>query len=289
MPSPQGWVPILPSTSPNSLSRYSPLSFAMTGWNSRRLIFYLARRKIETRYRGSIFGILWALLEPLAMLTIYTFVFSFVFRARWGGLPPGVHGEFAIFLFSGLTIYAVFSESVNESPSSILESTAYVKQLIFPTEVLAWVLVLAGLFRFSINSVLLVAFYRLTMGNLPVSAAFMPLVLLPVVLLALGVTWLLSSLGVFLRDVGQFVGLATTGLLFLSPIFYPASAIPERFQSIYFLNPFAGVLEMSKRSLFEGQPPDPLELGVLVAVGWAVAWAGHSWFQLTKSSFADVL
>lgn len=270
------------------VSPYHPFSFAVTGWQHRDLILKLAWRRIETRYRGSVLGLGWAVLEPLAMLAIYTFVFSFVFRARWGSLP-GEHGQFALFLFSGLTIYAVFSESVNDAPQSILGSEVYVKQLIFPTEVLAWVILVAALFKFAISSALLVFFYRLTQGQLPVAAFFMPLIMLPVLLLTLGATWLLSSLGVFLRDIGQLVGLATTGLLFLSPIFYPASAVPERFQTFYALNPFTGILEMAKQSLFAGHAPDPLRLAILLAVGWAVAWAGWCWFVKTKTSFADVL
>jgi len=270
------------------MSPYNPLSFVATGWQHKELILQLAWRRIEGRYRGSMLGLSWALLEPLAMLAIYTFVFSFVFRARWGALP-GEHGEFALFLFSGLTIYAVFSEAVNDAPQSILSSEVYVKQHVFPTETLAWVSMVAGLFRFAVSSTLLVIFYLATQGNLPVAALFMPLIMLPVMLLTLGVTWFLSSLGVFLRDLGQFVGLATTGLLFLSPIFYPASTIPERFHDLYFLNPFAGILEMSKRSLFQGLAPDPGEFAILVGVGWAIAWAGHGWFVRTKASFADAL
>jgi len=222
------------------------------------------------------------------MLAIYTFVFSFVFQARWGTLS-GERGEFALFLFSGLTIFAVFSDSANDAPQSIMASGVFVKQLAFPTEVLAWVSVVTVLFKFIVSSSLLVVFYRATQGNLPMAALFMPLVMLPIVLLTLGVTWVLSSVGVFLRDLGQLVGPLTTGLLFVSPIFYPASTIPERFHSLYFLNPFASVLEMSKRSLFEGLPPDPWELLALTVVGWVVAWLGFFWFVRTKSSFADVL
>ena len=270
------------------MSPYNPLAFAATGWKHRELIARLAWRRIEGRYRGSILGISWALLEPLAMLGVYTFVFSFVFQARWGSAPTG-HGEFALFLFSGLMIYGVFSEAVNDAPHSMLSAQQYVKQLIFPTETLAWVTLLAGLFKFVLSAGLLVAVYRLTRGNLPSTALYLPVIVLPVLLMTLGATWLLSSLGIFLRDLGQLVGLATAALLFLSPIFYSASVIPERFQTIYFLNPFAGILEMSKRSLFEGLPPDAGEYGLLLGAGWLIAWIGYSWFVWTKSSFADAL
>lgn len=273
------------------MSPYHPFSFVSTGWRHRTMILRLAGRRIEARYRGSFLGITWAVLEPLALLAIYTFIFGLVFRAKWGTLPvgDGAQGEFALFLFSGLTIYSIFSEAVNDSPQALLASEQYVKQLVFPSEVLAWVAVLAGLFRFAISSALLVLFYRLSLGNLPVTALFLPVIVLPVILFTLGVTWLLSSLGVFLRDLGQLVGLFTTALLFVSPIFYPASTIPERYHHLYFLNPFAGILEMSKRSLFEGVVPDAMEVAVLFLIGWVVAWLGHSWFLRTKAGFADVL
>ena len=273
------------------MSPYHPLSFLATGWRHRVMILRLAGRRIEARYRGSLLGMTWAVLEPLALLAIYTFIFGLVFRAKWGSLPmgDGTQSDFALFLFSGLTIYSVFSESVNDSPQSVLASEQYVKQTVFPSEVLAWVAVMTGLFRFAVSSTLLVIFYRLSLGNLPVTALLLPLVLLPVVFLTLGVTWLFSSLGVFLRDLGQLVGLFTTALLFMSPIFYPASTIPERYRDLYFLNPFAGVLEISKLSLFEGRLPDAWEMATLLLIGWLVAWLGHSWFIRTKAGFADVL
>ena len=255
------------------------------------MILRLAGRRIASRYRGSVLGIAWAVLEPLAMLGIYTFIFGLVFRAKWGALPvgDGSRGEFALFLFSGLAIYSVFSEAVNDSPQAILGADQYVKQLIFPSEVLAWVAVVAGLFKFVISMSLLVFFYRMTLGHLPVTALLLPLIVLPVILLTLGVTWLVSSLGVYLRDLGQLVGLCTTALLFVSPIFYPASTIPARFQDLYFLNPFAGVLEMSKQILFAGVVPDPIAIVGSIAIGWGVAWLGHGWFLRAKAGFADVL
>jgi lipopolysaccharide transport system permease protein len=252
------------------------------------MILRLAGRRIEGRYRGSVLGLGWVLVEPLALLAIYTFVFSLVFRARWGSLPAE-HGNFALFLFSGLTIYSVFSETVNESPNAVLASEAYVKQFVFPSEVLAWVAVVAALFKFAISSALLVACYRLTVGNLPITSLFLPLIVLPVVFLTLGVTWFLSALGVYFRDLGQAVGLFTTALLFVSPIFYPASTIPEPYRGLYFLNPFAGILEMSKRSLFDGQIPDLPQVMLLLIVGWGAAWLGHAWFVRVKAGFADVL
>ena len=269
-------------------SSLNPLSFVATCWRHRVMIFRLVARRIEEQYRGSVLGMAWVVLEPVAMLFVYTFVFSFVFSARWGALPAD-RGHFALYLFSGLTIYAVFSETVNESPRAILSAEAYVKQLVFPAEVLAWVALLTSLFKFAISWLVLLVWYGVSLGTPPATALLVPIVLLPVIFVTLGATWFLSALGVYLRDLGKLVGLFTTALLFLSPIFYPASVIPEQYRDLYFLNPFAGVLEISKQSLFEGVVPPFGEIAVLFAAGWLVAWVGHAWFMRTKAGFADVL
>lgn len=270
------------------MSTAHPFSFLITGWKHRRLIRRLAWRKIEQKYRGSVLGFLWALFHPLFMLSIYTFVFSFVFKARWN-LPGGGEAEFALLLFSGLTIYSIFSDCVNEAPNLMAANSIFIKQLVFPTEVLAWVSLLASLFTFTSSMLLLAIFYVAVLGTPPWTVAYMPMILGPVLLLTLGMVWLLSSLGVFLRDISQLVGVSTTALLFMSPIFYSASNIPQAYRGYYDLNPFVHILEMSRASIFFVTVPDWQTLGGLTLIGWLVSWAGYAWFMKTKRSFPDVL
>jgi lipopolysaccharide transport system permease protein len=267
---------------------YQPFSFVHAGWKQRRLITHLAWRKIEARYRGSVLGLFWTLIHPLLMLGVYTFVFSYVFRAKWN-LPSGGQSEFAIYLFSGLIIYTIFSECANEAPGLMLANEVYIKQLIFPTEALAWVSLLAALFNFGVSLVLLIGFYALVIGEPPITFLYLPLVMGPLVFLTLGAVWLLSSLGLYLRDLNQIVTVLTTALLFLSPIFYSSEIIPEPYQQLYFLNPFASILEMSRGSIFLGTAPDWQKLGQLTLGAWFTAWIGYVWFMKTKGSFADVL
>lgn len=267
---------------------YEPVSFVRMGWRHRRLIRRLARRKIEARYRGSMLGLLWTLVQPLLMLGVYTFVFSVIFRARWGeGQAGGM--EFALFLFSGMIIYTVFSECVNEAPHLIYEHQALIKQVVFPSEVLAWVSLLASLAQFVVGLALLLVFNLAVYGGLPATAVWLPLVMLPVLLGTLGLVWIVSSLGVFLRDISQIVGLATTALLFLSPIFYSSANVPESLRPYYAINPFARLLEMSKDCLFYGHPLAWRTLGLLTLGAWALAWLGYAWFMNTKRGFADVV
>lgn len=267
---------------------YHPLSFLHAGWRHRTLIRRLAWRKVEARYRGSTLGLVWSLAHPLMMLLIYTFVFSVVFRARWN-VPEAEEGHFSLFLFSGLIIYALFAESVNEAPGLMVRNQTFIKQIVFPTEVLAWVSLLASLFNFAVSFLLLLGLHFVLAGPPPISALQLPLILLPLLLGTLGIVWLLASLGVYLRDVDQVVGLFTTALLFLSPIFYPASRIPEAFQPFYGLNPMARILEMSKASLFYSMSPNWAGLLSLTLGAWLVAWFGYAWFMKTKTGFADVL
>jgi len=270
----------------DSHSLYNPLAFVDSGWRNRSLILRLTARKIEARYRGSVLGVLWGLLNPLMMLGLYTFVFSVVFRARWAASG---RNEVALLIFAGLLLYTVFAKCVNEAPSLVVNHRTYIKQVVFPAEILVWVIVLTALFDFAIGFGGLGAFWVAGLGVPPATWLLLPLMLMPVVLLALGTTWLLSSLGVFLRDIEQVVGTFTTALLFLSPIFYPASRVPEELRSLYEWNPFALLVEMFREAVFSGFPPDWARWAVVAGVSWLTAWLGYAWFMTTKRSFADVL
>ena len=266
----------------------NPFSFLMVAWREQTLILEFTRRKVASRYRGSTLGMLWAVLNPLLMLSIYTFVFSVVFRSRWG-MESGGEGEFALFLYSGLVLYTVFSECVNEAPESLFQNAVYIKQHVFPSEVLAWASALSAVFSFLVNLLILVVFDVLILGVPGYAALYMPLMIVPVLLWTLGVVWIVSSIGVYLRDLGQVIPPLTTALLFLSPIFYPASRVPESFRWIYEFNPFVFILETARGALFYNRPPDWLGLGLCVLVAWLVAWCGYNCFVATKKGFADVL
>ena len=270
------------------MSIYNPLTVLGLSWQYRELAFSLARRKIARRYRGSVLGIFWAALIPLIMLGIYTFIFSVVFQNKWG-INSGDRFEFSLFLFSGLILYSLFSDCINEAPSALVENKLFIRQLVFPTEILAWVDLLVGLFNFFINGLVLMSFYSLVIGTPPFTLIYLPLIVLPIVFITLGGVWLVSSIGLYLRDLGHAVRLFTTAFLFLSPIFYPASAVPERFQALYAVNPLVHVLEMSKNALFYGLPPDWEILGFCLIGSWAFAWMAYIWFMKTKKGFADVV
>jgi len=257
----------------------------VTNWH---LVVQLTKRDVVGRYRGSVMGLLWSFFHPLFMLAVYTFVFSVVFKARWGG-PDESRAQFAVVLFAGLIVHNLFAEVINRAPGLILSNANYVKKVVFPLEVLPVVTMGSALFHAAVSLVVLLLAFLLLNGYVHVTAVFIPLVFIPLMTATLGVAWMLASLGVYARDVGQFVGTVTTVLLFLSPVFFPISAVPPFLQGWMLLNPLTFIIEQIRSVLIWGSAPDWSGLALYMLIALAVAWAGYAWFQRTRKGFADVL
>ena len=229
-------------------------------WRHRDLIPQMVRREVIGRYRGSVMGLLWSFLNPVLMLAVFTFVFSVIFKARWGVDGAESKADFALILFVGMIIHGVFAECVNRAPSLILGNVNFVKKVIFPLEILPWVAMGATLFHALVSVVVWAVFFLAVNGYLPWTIVFLPLVALPLVLLTMGFAWFLAATGVFLRDVAQTTGIFTTVLLFLSPIFYPVSALPEGYRGLLHLNPLTFLIEQAREVMVWGRVPDLLGL-----------------------------
>jgi lipopolysaccharide transport system permease protein len=266
----------------------SPRETVASLWRNRSLIRALVRREVVGRYRGSVMGILWSFFNPIFMLAVYTFVFSVVFKARWSGGSES-KTEFALVLFAGLIVFNLFAECFNRAPGLILSNVNYVKRVVFPLEILPWVALGSAIFHALVSlSVWLIA-YLLLFGVPHITILLLPLVILPLLLLIMGLSWGLASLGVYLRDVSQFIGIFTTVLLFLSPIFYPVSALPEQYRPLLLLNPLTPAIEQARQVLIWGNAPDLKILSMYLLCAALVAWLGFAWFQKTRKGFADVL
>lgn len=267
-----------------------PHEIAVSLWRNRDLVAALIKREVIGRYRGSIMGMAWSFFNPLLMLAIYTFVFSVVFKARWGtGGGDESKADFAILLFVGMIVHGLFAECINRAPALILSNVNYVKKVIFPLEILPWVAFGSALFHTVISVTVLLGAQLILSHHVPWTAVLFPLVLLPLALLAMGLAWFLSAFGVFVRDIGQVTGMFTTVLLFLSPVFYPLSALPPKYQGWLQLNPLAFIIEEGRKVLVLGQLPSFGHWSALTAVGMLAAWCGFAWFQKTRKGFADVL
>lgn len=261
---------------------------AASVWRNRSLLRSLIHREVVGRYRGSFMGILWSFFNPILMLAVYTFVFSVIFKSRWGGGSDS-KTEFALVLFAGLIVFNVFSECINRAPGLILANVNYVKKVIFPLEILPWVSLGATLFHAMISLAVWLVAYCIFFGLPHATAFLLPLVVLPLLFFVLGLTWLLASLSVYLRDVAQFIGIVVTIMMFLSPIFYPASALPEAYRQFLFLNPITPAVEFTRDVLFWGRIPDMTVLATYCFVSPIIAWLGFAWFQKARKGFADVL
>jgi len=252
-----------------------------------QLLLHMAKREVVGRYRGSLFGIAWSFLNPLMMLAIYTFVFGVIFSARWQG--SGGHADFAINLFAGLIVFNILSECLNRAPTLVLNNVSYVKKVVFPLYILPITVLFSVLFHAGVSLVILLLFYLFVHGLPHWTVVFLPLVWAPLALVALGCSWFLASLGVYLRDIGQVVGVMTTALLFLSPVFFPASALPEAVRQWAFLNPLTLPIGQTRELVIHGNMPDWSQLAIYAAVSVLVAWLGYGWFDKTRNGFADVI
>lgn len=259
-------------------------------WVHRGLIHQMVAREVVGRYKGSVFGLMWSFLNPVLMLVVYTFVFSVVFKARWnaGEVDDG-KAQFAIVLFVGMIVHGLFAEVLNKSPGLVVGNVNFVKKVVFPLEILPVVCMGAALFHAVVSLFVLMLASLLFNKGLPWTVLAFPVIILPLVIFTLGGAWILASLGVFIRDVAQSVGIVTTIMLFLSPVFFPVTALPERYQAWMQANPLTFIIESSRGALIYGRLPDPLSLLIYTAVAVLVAWFGYAWFQKTRKGFADVL
>ena len=270
-------------------SSISLRSLAASGWKHRQLLHQMVKRDVLGRYRGSALGVFWSLVHPILMLVVYTFVFSVVFTSRWPGSATDSKLYFAIVLFAGMIVFGIFAECIQRAPTVVVNQPNFVKKVVFPLEIMAWTTLGAALFHAGISLIVLTLLILLVKGGVPWTAVFLPLVLLPLLCLTLGLTWFFSALGVYVRDVNQLLGVVVTALMFLSPLFYPSSALPAEFQWLSAVNPIAFSIEQTREVLIFGGLPDWHSLAVYTVIAGATMWLGFAWFQKTRRGFADVL
>ena len=223
------------------------------------------------------------------MLLAFTFVFSVVFKAKWGIGSDESKADFAIILFVGMIIYGLFSDCVNSAPGLILSNVNYVKKVVFPLEILPWVAMGSALFHAVVSLAVWSVFYLLLNASFHWTAVLLPVVIVPLVLATMGIAWILTSLGVFVRDITQVISILTTVLMFLSPIFYPVSALPKEYQPLLHINPLTFMIEEARNVLIWGRMPDWIGWAIYLSVSVVIAWIGFWWFQKTRKGFADVL
>lgn len=269
----------------------SPASLVASLFRNLALIVRMTRRDVVARYRGSFIGLAWSFFNPVLLLIVYTFVFSVVFKARWGDSRFGADGDgnLAVMIFSGMIVHALFSECFVRSPQLITGNSNFVKRVVFPLEVLPWVSMGSAIFHLLVSLLVLVGGQLIASGAVHPTVLLAPLALVPLMLFTMGVSWFVSAAGVYFRDLAQASGIVSTMMLFLSPVFYPLSIVPEDYRAWFYLNPLTYMIELLRELVVFGSlpPVGPYLLYCMASI--TVAWLGYAWFQKTRRGFADVL
>ncbi|MBU3576949.1 ABC transporter permease [Polynucleobacter sp. UK-Kesae-W10] len=266
----------------------SPKEMVLSFWKNRLLIKSLVMREVQGRYRGSFGGIFWSIFNPIILLLIYTFVFSEIFKSRWEGGGDS-RTEFALVLFAGLIAFNFFTECFLRAPGLILSNVNYVKKVIFPLEILPWVSIGSSIFHAIISFIVWLAAYFILFGLPPYSIFWVPIIILPLIFFSVGVGWIFASLGVYIRDISQAVGIITTVLMFITPIFYPITAIPFQYRFFLEFNPLAYEVQQLRGVMYWGDTPDLNSFSIWLFLSFSFACIGFFWFQKTRKGFADVL
>lgn len=256
-------------------------------YRQRKLIQLMVRRDLVGRYKGSFAGLLWTVVNPLALLFIYWFVFSVILRVRFGASGKPI--DFVFYILAGLLPWMAFAEALIRSNTCILENPNLVKKVVFPLEVLPVNATLSGGINSLVGIVLLILLVLGNRGTIPWTLVLLPLIILPQLLLTAGFGWFLASLGVFIRDINHIIGLVLTVWMFLCPIVYPQSLVPDSLLPLMRLNPFMAVVEGYRSVLLDGTPPALLQWLYLLGASLLTFFLGYYWFIRTKKAFADVI
>lgn len=264
-----------------------PFGLLSKPWHYRYLIGELLKFQVSSRYRGSFVGWWWAFVQPLLMLTIFSFFYRAVGNSHWVNAEDAINPS--LIIFPGLIICNFFIACVIQAPLIIINQPHYVKKIVFPLEVLAWVAVASNLFDLLISTIVCVCFYIFCYGAVHWAIVFLPVIYLPLAIFALTICWLLSSLGVFIRDVVQVASLMSTGVFFLSPVFYRVADLPATLKVIVMCNPLTFIIQQSRQVFLQGEMPNFTYLLVYSLVALLSAYAGLLCFRHLHPSFADVL
>ncbi|QJP07255.1 ABC transporter permease [Pseudomonas multiresinivorans] len=255
---------------------------------NHELIWQLSRREISLRYSGSFLGIIWSFINPLAMLMVYSFVFGTVFKARWGAVATDSH-NYTVLLFVGMLFHGLFAECLAKSTTLIVGNSNYVKKVIFPLDILPWTVIGAALFHFLTGLIVLSGLQLFLTHELNWTVVYLPMILIPFILFLVGLSWLVSALGVYFRDINQVVGMVTAIMMFLSPVFYSIESIPEKFRPYMLANPLTLVIEQGRQLLIYGSAPTLEATLTISAIGLLSALLGLWFFNKTRRGFSDVL
>jgi lipopolysaccharide transport system permease protein len=256
--------------------------------SDRYLLIQITKKEIQSRYKGSYLGIMWSFIVPLLMLTIYTFVFSEVFEVKWS-IDTTSKFDFAIILFCGLNAFNMFAEVTNKSTVIIASNTNYVKKVIFPLGILPMAISLSALFNCIIGYFILVIANLILNGFISAYAYLIIFAIVPLIIFTIGISYIISGISVYLKDMNNIVNILTIVLMYMSPIFYSLDGVPEGFVVFCKMNPITYIIENIRNVLVYNKTIDLPSFGVSMIISTIVYILGYYIFNKVKDGFADVL
>lgn len=270
----------------------SPFQWLRLFRKESALIWQLAKREILEEVRGSALGLLWTVLNPLLMLTVYAVVFGMIFGARFDQSPNPGRADYVLGLFLGLALYRLVADVLTGAPRLLVSRANFVKKVVFPLEALPVTLLYVGVFRFLITFSLLAVGILIFRDGVAWHVLWLPVCIAPTMLIALGLGYLLSALGVFFRDLAHITGILSTVVLYASGVFYAAAKVESMAPEIWLWlqwNPLLITIEASRKVLLWNAPPDFASLGYAWAFGLLLCSLAYAIFRRLRPAFADVL
>ena len=267
---------------------FSIISYFKALLINRTVVAQFCRREITRQYRGSFMGFAWAFLVPLMMLCVYSFVFIGILKSRWPGAEQAGGLYYSLQLFCGLTVFNLFAEVLGRAPGLIAEQPNLVKKVVFPLEILPFVSLGAALFHMAIGMVILLICVFIFQG-LSIYIFLLPIVLIPFLFFLLGLSWFISALCVYLRDISIIIGIVINLVMFLSPVFYSTKILEGNAALLMTYNPLTLPIENLRRILFSYDVIDWSAWLVSLLTGMLIAALGAFFFSLTRDGFGDVL
>jgi len=268
---------------------YRIFPFVPDLWKSRELLWQFSVRNVEMRHKGSHLGLIWTFLNPLLMLGLYTFVFGYIFDGKFGVLPHESRADYAIGIFFGLTLFQFVGEVMGIAPTIIVANPNFVKKVVFPLEVLPAANVGAAGFHLMVSLCLALISLVIFDRAIHVQLLWLPVIILPLLLLCMGIAWLFSALGVFFRDLGQLMQFLTMALMYSSAVFFSAAKIPAAIWMFLRFNPLLLAIELARNTALWAQPINYHHLLYLYGIGLLVCMTGYTTFRRLKPAFADVI
>jgi lipopolysaccharide transport system permease protein len=258
-------------------------------WQFRELIKAILFRELAARFRGSAFGWAWAVAAPVFQMLIYTVVFSGIVMVARPSQHPTAFGARALIVFSGITVFNLFVELLLRAPGLLHEHAGFIKKSIFPTETLAWIAVFRALVYSGVSFAVLLVFEFAMTRQLPATVLLIPVLVVPIVLLLLGVTWFLMALGAFTRDISHLVATVVPIFMWITPVFYALADAPAGLRSWMHINIMGDYIEMFRDMVLRGLPMDLNLFLACSAISYVVFIVGYTVFMRYKSIIVDVI